>query len=44
MEQDGDGHHKEEEKNKLSKEDEENFEKMEEGWTLITKTGKHLSK
>lgn len=28
----------------LSKEDTDNFEKMEEGWTLITKTGKHLTK
>lgn len=28
----------------LDKEDEENFEKMEEGWTFVTKTGKHLTK
>lgn len=28
----------------LNKEDEENFEKMEEGWTFVTKTGKHLTK
>lgn len=28
----------------LSQEDETNFEKMEEGWTLITKSGKHLTK
>jgi hypothetical protein len=31
-------------KDKLSKEDSENFEKMEEGWTLVSKSGKHLTK
>lgn len=35
---------KEKAANKLSKEDEANFEKMDEGWTLITKSGKHLTK
>jgi hypothetical protein len=31
-------------KNKLSNEENETFEKLEEGWTFVTKTGKHLTK
>ena len=31
-------------KNKLSNEETEKFEHVEEGWTFVTKTGKHLTK
>ena len=31
-------------KNKMTNEETENFEHVEEGWTFVTKTGKHLTK
>jgi len=31
-------------KSKLTNEENETFEKLEEGWTFVTKTGKHLTK
>lgn len=31
-------------KYKLTNEENENYENLEEGWTFVTKTGKHLTK
>ena len=31
-------------KNKLSPEENEKFESVEDGWTFVTKAGKHLTK